>query len=458
MAVTTVTVFNALSGKKQPLVPLLPGKLGLYACGVTVYDYCHLGNARAMVCFDVIVRVLRLAGFAVNFVRNITDVDDKIIVRALERGVTAEEITAQYITAMHDDERALNCLPPNQEPRATESIQAIIQLIERLLAEEFAYVSTDGDVCFEVKRFAAYGQLSNIDVNQLLEGMRVEVSAGKRSPLDFVLWKKAKPGEPQWLSPWGAGRPGWHIECSAMAMAALGEQFDVHLGGIDLKFPHHENEIAQSEAVSHKPLANYWLHVGLLQFNAEKMSKSTGNFLTIQEAVARHHPEVVRYFLLSSHYRSPLNYSEQTIQAAHKALSRLYQSLRDLPCTGEIDQEWVSRFHAVLFDDFNTPVALALLFDLSHEVNKTQSPLLAATLRQLGAQLGLLQADAYAFLQAGETSLSAEAIEQALQARKLAKSDKNWARADAIRAELLAAGIELEDGPTGTTWRLSRNS
>jgi cysteinyl-tRNA synthetase len=450
---TAIKIYNSLTREKQELIPLVAGKLGLYVCGITVYDLCHLGHARAMVCFDVIVRTLRAAGFDVNFVRNITDVDDKIIVRALEKGVTPDELTATYIDAMHADEHALNCLPPTQEPRATDSITAIIQLIERLLAAGVAYVSADGDVCFEVKHFPTYGKLSNTQVDQLLAGTRVEASQAKRSPLDFVLWKPAKPGEPQWPSPWGAGRPGWHIECSAMAMNALGEQFDLHGGGMDLKFPHHENEIAQSESVTHKPVANYWVHVGLLQFNQEKMAKSTGNFLTIRDALVLHHPEVIRYFLLSSHYRSPLHYSELIVLTAHKALTRLYQALRDVPLATTIDPTWVQPFHAAMRDDFNTPVALAVLFELSHALNKTRSPILAATLKHLGEQLGLLQADPATFLQAGDLSLSVSAIEQAVQTRWQAKQASDWAQADSIRKELLAAGIELEDSPTGTTWR-----
>ncbi len=448
-----ITVYNSLSGKKETLVTLVPGQIGLYVCGNTVYDHCHLGHARTMVCFDVIVRTLRSAGFEVNYVRNITDIDDKIIRRALEQGVSAEQLTATYIASMHADERALNCLPPNHEPRATHSIATIVQLIERLLAADFAYVTADGDVCFDVHRFPSYGKLSNTHIDQLLAGTRVEPAHGKRSPLDFVLWKQAKPAEPSWASPWGAGRPGWHIECSAMAMNALGEQFDLHGGGLDLKFPHHENEMAQSEAVTCKPSANYWLHVGLLQINQEKMAKSTGNFITIQQAIALEHVEVIRYFLLSCHYRSPLSYSDAALVSARKALTRLYQALREVPMAEASDPSWVDKFHAAMFDDFNTPEALAVLFDLSHALNKTRSPVLAATLKQLGAQLGLLQVDPVLFLQGNHHQLSDAAIAEAIQTRWQAKLAANWVQADAIRAELLAAGIELEDSSTGTTWR-----
>ncbi|USQ15062.1 cysteine--tRNA ligase [Legionella lytica] len=448
-------LFNSLTRTKEPFVSINPGKIGMYVCGITVYDHCHLGHARSMVSFDVIVRYLRSQGYDVTFVRNITDIDDKIIARANERGIPIEELTAHYIAAMHEDMKALNILPPDYEPRATEHIATIIRLIERLLAKGNAYVSDNGDVCYQVDSFADYGKLSHKDLDGLMSGARIEVVKEKRSPLDFVLWKKAKTGEPSWPSPWGEGRPGWHIECSAMAMEELGEQFDIHGGGLDLQFPHHENEIAQSEAATCKPFANYWMHVGMLQVNNEKMSKSLGNFFTIADVLNEHHPEVVRYFLLSSHYRSPLNYSEENLVNAKKALTRLYQTMKDVSIlsNGELDEHWIAEFNKAMNDDFNTPVALSVLFQLSHEVNKNASPVLATTLKHLAEVMGLLQSDASEFLQAGLADDDKAIIEQLITQRLQARADRNWERADQIRAELLEQGIELEDGPKGTTWR-----
>jgi cysteinyl-tRNA synthetase len=447
-------LYNSLSRTKEEFKPLVPGKIGMYVCGVTVYDRCHLGHARSMVCFDVIVRYLRSQNYDVTYVRNITDIDDKIIARANERGIAINELTEQFIKAMHDDTRALNILPPDLEPRATGHINAIIGLIERLLEKENAYLSDNGDVCYSVESFAEYGKLSNKDIDSLVSGSRVEIVKEKRSPLDFVLWKKAKAGEPSWPSPWGDGRPGWHIECSAMAMEELGEQFDIHGGGLDLQFPHHENEIAQSEAATCKPFANYWLHVGMLQVNNEKMAKSVGNFFTIEDVLKDHHPEVVRYFLLSSHYRSPLNYSEDNLLNAKKALMRLYQTIKDIPVNDDtLDEKWINQFNQSMNDDFNTPVALSVLFQLSHEVNKNNSSVLAATLKYLAGLMGLLQEEAAAFLQAGFAEDDKEMIEKLIAERLQARADKNWSRADQIRAELLAQGIELEDGVNGTKWR-----
>ena len=448
-------LYNSLTRTKEPFVAINPGKIGMYACGITVYDHCHLGHARTMVCFDVIVRYLRAQGYEVTFVRNITDIDDKIIARANERGIPIDELTAHYITAMHDDMRALNILPPDYEPRATEHVATILRLIERLLANGNAYVSENGDVCYQVDSFAEYGKLSHKDLDGLMSGARVEVVKEKRSPLDFVLWKQAKPGEPYWASPWGNGRPGWHVECSAMAMDELGEHFDIHGGGLDLQFPHHENEIAQSEAATHKPFANYWLHVGMLQVNNEKMSKSLGNFFTIADVLAEHHPEVVRYFLLSSHYRSSLNYSEENLFNAKKALTRLYQSMKDssVAVNGELDNHWINEFNKAMNDDFNSPVALSVLFQLSHEVNKHGTPILATTLKHLAGLMGLLQSDSAEFLQAGFDEDDKAAIERLITERLQARAERNWERADQIRAELLSQGIELEDGAKGTTWR-----
>jgi cysteinyl-tRNA synthetase len=448
-------LYNSLTRTKEQFVPIQPKKIGMYVCGITVYDHCHIGHARSMVCFDVIVRYMRSQGYEVNFVRNITDIDDKIIVRANERGIPIDELTAHYIAAMHEDMRALNILPPNHEPRATEHIDSIIHLIERLLKNGNAYVSDNGDVCYQVDTFAEYGKLSHKDLDGLVSGARVEIVKAKRSPLDFVLWKKAKSGEPSWPSPWGEGRPGWHIECSAMAMEELGEQFDIHGGGLDLQFPHHENEIAQSEAATHKHFANYWMHVGMLQVNNEKMSKSLGNFFTIADVLAEHHPEVVRYFLLSSHYRSPLNYSEENLINAKKALTRLYQTMKEVSITadGALDAHWIDEFNKAMDDDFNTPVALSVLFQLSHEINKNSTPVLAATLKHLAGIMGILQSDSADFLQAGFAEDDKAAIEQLIADRLQARADRNWERADQIRAELLEQGIELEDSAKGTTWR-----
>ena len=407
-------LYNSLTRKKERFEPIKPGEISLYVCGMTVYDMCHLGHARSMVSFDVIVRFLRASGYKVTFVRNITDIDDKIIKRAIERDVTMDALTSKYIDAMHQDTDTLGCLNPTVEPRATQYVPAIIKLIERLIANKHAYISGDGDVCYEVTRFSQYGKLSNKKVEDLHAGSRVEIAEGKRSPLDFVLWKRAKPGEPNWASPWGDGRPGWHIECSAMAMDVLGEQFDIHGGGLDLQFPHHENEIAQSEGATGKSFANYWLHVGMLQVNHEKMSKSLGNFFTIEDMLEKYPAEVLRYFLLSSHYRSPLNYTENNLDLATKALNRLYQSIREVVCDEEhteIDATWVALFQQAMCDDFNTPEALSVLFQLSHELNKTGSSILAVTLKHLAGMLGLLQDNPDVYLKSGIKDINAQAIE-----------------------------------------------
>ena len=449
-----LNIYNSMTRTKERFIPIQPGKIGMYVCGITVYDHCHLGHARSMVCFDVIVRFLRAQGYEVNYVRNITDIDDKIIVRAQERGVSIDELTAQYIHAMHEDTRALHVLPPNVEPRATGHIDAIVRLIQRLIETEFAYVSDNGDVCYQVAHFKEYGKLSHKDLDGLVSGARVDVVKEKRSPFDFVLWKMAKPGEPSWQSPWGDGRPGWHIECSAMAMGELGEQFDIHGGGLDLQFPHHENEIAQSEAASGKPFANYWMHVGMLQVNNEKMAKSTGNFFTIADVLKKYHPEVIRYFLLSSHYRSPLNYSEDNLMLASRALMRLYQSMKDIVLNdGEIDNHWLNQYNLAMNDDFNTPEALSVLFQLSHELNKTKSPNLAATLKHLAETLGLLQESPESFLKAGLAVDEMDSIALLIEERIQARAGRDWAKADEIRQALLAQGIELEDSAEGTTWR-----
>ncbi|MCX7117401.1 MAG: cysteine--tRNA ligase [Legionellales bacterium] len=449
-------LYNSLTHQKERFTPMHPGKIGMYVCGITVYDHCHLGHARSMVCFDVIVRYLRYLGFEVTYVRNITDIDDKIIARAEERHLSVHELTAQFIDSMNQDATALGVLPPDIEPRATEYVSHIVTLISKLIEKGAAYVSSLGDVCYQVDSFVGYGKLSHKEIEHLVSGARVEIVKEKRSPLDFVLWKMAKPGEPSWPSPWGEGRPGWHSECSAMAMDVLGEQFDIHGGGLDLQFPHHENEIAQSETVTNKPFANYWMHVGMLQVNHEKMAKSVGNFFTIADVLKKHHPEVIRYFLLSSHYRSPLNYSDENMQLATRALMRLYQSIKDVTCVEEdtLDEAWIEQYQEAMNDDFNTPIALSVLFKLSHEINKTLSPNLVATLKHLANTLGLLQELPASFLKAGISEDEVEIIHQLIEERLQARTLKHWARADEIRALLLAKGIEVEDGPQGTTWRM----
>lgn len=448
-------LYNSLSRTKEIFIPLQPGKIGIYVCGITVYDLCHLGHARSMVAFDMMVRYLRSQGFEVTYVRNITDVDDKIIARANERGISIEQLTAQYISAMHRDTRALGILPPDFEPRATGHIENIITLIERLLEKGHAYVSGNGDVCYSVESFTGYGKLSHKDLDGLLAGARVEIVKEKHSPLDFVLWKKAKENEPSWPSPWGYGRPGWHIECSAMAMAELAEHFDIHGGGLDLQFPHHENEIAQSEAATGLSFANYWVHVGMLHINNEKMAKSEGNFFTIEEVLKDHHPEIIRYFLLSSHYRSVLHYSTDNLLYAKKGLIRLYQALKGIPLADQeaLDTHWLGQFNQAMNDDFNTPEALSVLFQLSHEINKNSSPILAATLKHLAGIMGFLQEDPEAFLHSGFAQEEFLNVEKLIAERIQARADKNWARADQIRRELLSQGIELEDGAKGTSWR-----
>ncbi|HHM05760.1 MAG TPA: cysteine--tRNA ligase [Gammaproteobacteria bacterium] len=462
-------IYNSLSKKKERFVPRQPGKVGLYVCGMTVYDYCHVGHARVMVVFDVVVRYLRAAGFAVTYVRNITDIDDKIIQRAREQGEEIDTLTGRYIQAMHEDSAALNVLPPDLEPRATTSMAAIIAMIRRLVERGYAYPAPNGDVYYDVSRFERYGALSGKHLEDLRAGERVAVDEAKDDPLDFVLWKAAKAGEPSWDSPWGPGRPGWHIECSAMATQCLGDHFDIHGGGMDLMFPHHENEIAQSEAATGCKFVNLWMHNGFVQINEEKMSKSLGNFFTVREVLRRYPPEVLRYFILSSHYRSPLSYSEQNLDSAKAALERFYTALRDVvpadPADAGEGGEFDMRFRAAMDDDFNTPEALAVLFDLVRGLNRAKASgnaagaaSLARRLKDLGGLLGILQAGPEAFLKGATASaaaaLSDERIEQLIARRLAARQARNWAESDRIRAELKAQGIFLEDRPDGTTdWR-----
>ena len=457
-------IYNTLTRKKELFQPRVEGKVGLYVCGMTVYDYCHVGHARVMVVFDTVARYFRYSGYDLTYVRNITDIDDKIIQRAHENGEAMSELTERFITAMHDDERALSVLPPDIEPRATQSIPDIIAMIEALIANDLAYIGGNGDVFYAVTKFKNYGQLSGKHLDDLQAGERVDVDLAKRNPLDFVLWKMAKPSEPSWPSPWGSGRPGWHIECSAMSTCCLGNHFDIHGGGMDLQFPHHENEIAQSEGATGEKFVNLWMHNGFVRINEEKMSKSLGNFFTVREVLKEYRPEIIRFFILSSHYRSPLNYSDEQLNDARAALTRLYTALRG--CDGldaAIDGEYKARFEQAMDDDFNTPVALSVLFDLARELNSAKEAksekvqILAATLKQLSALLGILQDDPDSFLKSGaedDSQLSAALVEQQIQARLDAKKAKNWALADQIRNDLKAQGVILEDAPDGTTsWR-----
>lgn len=459
-----LTIYNTLSKQKEIFTPIEEGKVKMYVCGMTVYDYCHIGHARVMVVFDVMVRYLRAMGYDVTYIRNITDIDDKIIQRANENGEDFNALTERFINAMYEDADALGVLRPDQEPRATTSIADIITMIETLQEKGFAYQADNGDIYYAVNNFENYGQLSGKKLEDLQAGARVDVEDAKRNPLDFVLWKAAKENEPSWESPWGNGRPGWHIECSAMSTCCLGNHFDIHGGGMDLQFPHHENEIAQSEAATGSKYVNYWVHNGFVKINEEKMSKSLNNFFTVREVLKDYAPETIRYFILTSHYRSPLNYSDQNLDTAHQALTRLYTALRGLETT-EVslaeDNAFKQRFDKAMQDDFNTPEALAVLFDMAKEVNRLrdtnldEATKLASELRQLSRHLGLLEADAEGFLKGKNTAdgLSDEAIDDLIVQRREARANKQWAEADRIRDELVAHNIILEDGAEGTIWR-----
>ena len=455
-------IYNSLTRQKEEFKPITEGKIGMYVCGVTIYDLCHIGHGRTFVSFDVISRYLRFLGYDLTFVRNITDIDDKIIKRAAENGESCESLTERLIGEMHADFDALGMKRPNVEPRATQFIAEIIALCERLIERGFAYVASNGDVMFEVSKYDDYGRLSKQDLDQLQAGARVDIDMAKRSPLDFVLWKMSKPGEPTWESPWGPGRPGWHIECSAMNSSILGDHFDIHGGGSDLQFPHHENEIAQSCCAHDGQYVNTWMHSGMVMIDREKMSKSLGNFFTIRDVLNHYDPETVRYFLMSGHYRSQLNYSEDNLKQARSALERLYTSLRGLDTSVEAagGEEFVARFKEAMDDDFNTPEAYSALFDMAREINRLKTDdiaaasLLGARMRELADILGLLSQDPETFLQggAGEEDNVAE-IEGLIQQRLDARAAKDWAAADDARDKLLAMGIILEDGAQGTTWR-----
>lgn len=456
-------IYNTLTRKKETFIPKVAGKVGMYVCGMTVYDYCHIGHARVMVVFDTVARYFRYLDYELTYVRNVTDIDDKIIQRALENGEEFTGLTQRFIDAMHEDERSLAILPPDSEPKATESIADIIILIEKLIINGFAYVGSNGDVFYAVNKFKNYGQLSRKKLDELQAGERVNVDEAKNNPLDFVLWKMSKSGEPSWKSPWGQGRPGWHIECSAMSTCCLGNHFDIHGGGMDLQFPHHENEIAQSEGATGEKFVNLWMHNGFVRVDDEKMSKSLGNFFTVREVLKQYRPEVIRFFILSSHYRSPLNYSDAQLDDAQTALTRFYTALRGIKMSDvAIDNDYKVRFDTAMNDDFNTSIAVSVLFDLAKELNKVkanieQAELLAATLRYLGSILGILQDNPDEFLKGGGSSnytLSIEKIETLIKNRIKAKQNKDWAMADKIRDDLKSQGIILEDAAGNTTtWR-----
>ena len=452
-------IYNSLKREKQIFVPIEPNKVRMYVCGMTVYDYCHLGHARVMVVFDMAFRWLKASGYEVTYVRNITDIDDKIIRRAAESGETIQQLTNRFIAFMHEDADALGVLRPNFEPRATDFVPEMLDLIGQLEAKGLAYQAADGDVNYAVRKFAGYGKLSGKSLDDLRAGERVEVDSAKQDPLDFVLWKHAKPGEPAWQSPWGEGRPGWHIECSAMSSKLLGQHFDIHGGGQDLQFPHHENEIAQSEGAHQCTFVNYWMHNGFVRVDNEKMSKSLGNFFTIREVLGRYDAEVVRYFILRAHYRSPLNYSDAHLDDAKRSLDSLYFALRDVPPGAPVDIDWrndfAARFAAALNEDFDSHGAIAVLFELAGEVNRQRNAKLSALLKALGGVIGLLEREPVVYLQGGvgEAGLDEAAIDQMIADRATAKKGKNFAEADRLRDELKAAGIVLDDSPQGTTWR-----
>jgi cysteinyl-tRNA synthetase len=461
-------IYNTLTQKKEVFTPLYEKKVGMYVCGMTVYDFCHIGHARVLIAFDVILRYLTLCGYQVTYVRNITDIDDKIIQRAQENNERLSDLTQRMIKAMHEDFAQLNILPPTQEPRATDAISKMLDLIQVLLDKNYAYVAENGDICYSVEKFKTYGELAHQNLEKLRSGSRVAVDISKKDPLDFVLWKKAKPGEPSWESPWGAGRPGWHIECSAMSMEALGEHFDIHGGGLDLVFPHHQNEIAQSEGATATKFVNTWIHVGFVQTNRQKMSKSLGNFFTVRDVLKQYPAEVIRYFLLASHYRSPIQYSQENLQTAQASLHRLYTSLRGLVNAGpqtfipeRYTGDYLTKFQAAMDDDFNTPEVLAVLFELAREINRLrdndekQAQFYAEYLQYLASTLGILQQDPEQFLKLGlsQENRDSEKIQRFIAARNEARASKNWQEADRIRDELLSLGVILEDTSKGTEWR-----
>lgn len=450
-------IYNSLTRTKQEFKPITPGKIGMYVCGVTVYDLCHIGHARTFVNFDVIVRYLRYAGYEVKYVRNITDIDDKIIKRANERGISAHDLAEQFIVEMHKDFDALNIKRPDIEPKATDNITEIVNFVQKLIDNQHAYVAENGDVLFDINSFKEYGKLSGQKLDELQAGARIEVEKTKHNPLDFVLWKMSKPGEPSWESPWGAGRPGWHIECSAMNNKYLGKEFDIHGGGSDLIFPHHENEIAQSCCANKTPYVHYWMHSGMVMINEEKMSKSLNNFFTIRDVLETYDAETIRFFLLSGQYRSPLNYSQENLDKARAALNRLYTTLRDTQAVepDSTEDEYTAKFKEYMDDDFNTPGAISVLFDLAKQINKESGETaqkFAGRLKQLASVLGILEQDPNKFLTTGAKDDDVEQIEALIKQRNEARKQKNWALADEARDKLKQMHIELEDGPQGTVW------
>ncbi|MDR0780717.1 MAG: cysteine--tRNA ligase [Pseudomonadales bacterium] len=460
-----LTIYNTLTQRKEPFTPTEPGKVRLYVCGLTTYDYAHIGHARMLVAFDVVVRYLRQSGYAVTYVRNITDIDDKIIRRAHENGEAFDALTARFIAYTHEDEAALGILRPDIEPRATAYIAEIIAMTQNLIAKDHAYAPGNGDVYYRVSSFPGYAKLSRKNPEELLAGARIDIDESKHDPRDFALWKAAKPGEPGWPSPWGHGRPGWHIECSAMSTTCLGHTFDIHGGGSDLMFPHHDNEIAQSEAATGHPFVNTWMHNGPVRVDNEKMSKSLNNFFTVREVLKQYPAEVIRYFLVASHYRSAINYSQETLQGAYAALERFYRTLNMLEKPGTAaaqGSEFERRFHDAMQDDFNTAEALSVLFELAREGNRLResdperAAALAALLRQLGGIVGLLQANAAAFLRAAGASVDAAQVEDLIARRKAARAAKDWAEADRIRDALQALNVVVEDRNGLTTWRVER--
>lgn len=462
----SLRIYNTLTRDLQPFTPIEAGHVRMYVCGMTIYDLCHIGHARMMMAFDVVQRWLKCSGYRVTYVRNITDIDDKIIKRAVERGITIRALTDEMIAAMHADIGLLGIEPPTLEPRATEYVPQMLSLINQLETKGLAYKASSGDVNYAVRKFPGYGKLSGKSLDELRAGERVAVQDGKEDPLDFVLWKSAKEDEPddaKWdgnAQGYGycSGRPGWHIECSAMSCATLGETFDIHGGGADLQFPHHENEIAQSEGATGKPLANFWVHNGFVRVDNEKMSKSLGNFFTIRDVLAKYHRETVRFFLIRTHYRTALNYSDVHLDDAHTALKRLYTALHLVapdPLVIDWSNTFAARFKAAMDDDFGTPEAVAVLFDLASEVNRSRSHALASLLKALGGCLGLLQGEPRAFLQSG-AAFDEAVIAQKISERAAAKAGKNFAQADQIRQDLLAQGIVLKDSATGTTWEAAK--
>jgi cysteinyl-tRNA synthetase len=463
--VPVLHIYNTLTQKKELFTPIQPGKVRMYVCGLTTYDYCHIGHARMLVAFDIVVRYLRAVGYAVTYVRNITDIDDKIIRRAQENGEDFAQLTERFIRYTHEDEAALGVLRPDVEPRATGHIEEIIAMVKTLIAKRKAYAVKNGDVYFAVQSFPDYAKLSRKNPEELLAGARIEVGESKRDPRDFALWKASKAGEPGWESPWGFGRPGWHIECSAMSTTCLGNTFDIHGGGSDLMFPHHDNEIAQSESVTGAHFVNVWMHNGPVRVDNEKMSKSLNNFFTVREVLKVYPAEVIRYFLVTSHYRSHINYSEENLQLAYAALERFYHALKGFALDGvkpATNTEFEARFHAAMQDDFNTPEALTVMFELARECNRlhdhdaAQAGALAALLRKLGAILGVLQSQPEAFLQASDSGMDAAYVDDLIAQRNAARKAGKWAEADRIRDELKALHVVLEDRGGVTTWRSER--